>query len=293
MQSLAARIGVALRLPRITAGRVTIVVMLCGLVIGGWLWLRDSSFVAIRQVRIIGASGPDAHRIRSALDDAARSMTTLHVREDALRAAISPYPAVKDITVSTHFPHGLTIRVIEELPVALVAINGSHVPVAADGTLLRDTAAPAGLPTIPLALPPGGTRISDGPAWLALQVIAAAPDALRSKIGRVLRTRAHGLEVLLSSGPAIWFGDGTQLAAKWAAAASVLADPTSAGARYIDVWVPQRPSAGGLSAGATTSADSGSATTATTTAGATSSVPASPSESPAATATGAATTTGG
>jgi cell division protein FtsQ len=262
--SIAARLGFGLRLPRITPARATVAILACGLMVGGGLWLRDSSLVAITQVRIIGAGGPDAHRIRTALDDAARSMTTLHVREDALRAAVSPYPAVKDVAVKTNFPHSLTIRVIEELPVALVAIAGDRVPVAADGTLLRDLAAPAGLPTIPLALPPGGTRITDGPASLALQVIAAAPGALRAKIARVFRTRAHGLEVLLSAGPAIWFGDGTRLAAKWAAAVTVLADQSSAGARYIDVWVPERPSAGGLSAGATTAAD-GTATTSTTT----------------------------
>ena len=39
----------------------------------------------------------------------------------------------------------------------------------------------------------------------------------------------------LRNGPSIYFGDATQLGAKWTAAAEVLADSGSAGAAYIDV----------------------------------------------------------
>ena len=57
--------------------------------LGGWLWLRDSSLVGIAHVRVLGATGAEAPAIRGALRDAARGMTTLDVDEGALRAAVA------------------------------------------------------------------------------------------------------------------------------------------------------------------------------------------------------------
>ncbi len=53
-------------------------------------------------------TGANAAQIRHALRASARTMTTLDVRTDQLRMAVSPYPIVKRLEVSTHFPHGLS-----------------------------------------------------------------------------------------------------------------------------------------------------------------------------------------
>ena len=53
--------------------------------LGGWLWLRDSSLVGITHVHVRGPTGGDGPAIRSALRDAARGMTTLDVDELARR----------------------------------------------------------------------------------------------------------------------------------------------------------------------------------------------------------------
>ena len=127
---------------------------------GGWLWLRDSSLVAVKKVQITGVTGANAAQIRRALRASARTMTTLDVRTDQLRMAVSPYPIVKHLEVSSHFPHGLTIRVIEQNPVGAVVVDGRTIAVAADGTLLSSVSA-TGLPTIPLKVPPGGSRVTD------------------------------------------------------------------------------------------------------------------------------------
>ena len=62
------------------------------LLAGGWLWVRDSSLARVKDVTVTGATTSDAARIRSALERAARDMTTLHVREQALNDAVAPYP---------------------------------------------------------------------------------------------------------------------------------------------------------------------------------------------------------
>src|SRR3954451_16212070 len=75
----------------------------------GFLWFRDSSFVRVQHVTVTGLSGPEASRVRALLTDAARDMSTLHVREDQLRTVVEPYPVVKNLSVTTDFPHVLTI----------------------------------------------------------------------------------------------------------------------------------------------------------------------------------------
>lgn len=208
------------------------------------MWLRDSSLVAVSHVTVVGASGPDAGPIRAALTTAARDMTTMDVHVGELRTAVARYPLVKDVEVRTHFPHGLTIVVHERLPVGSVLADGRHVPVAADGTLLRSIAVP-NLPIVPVAAPPGGDRLSDRRALGAVAVLAAAPAVLRARITRVF-VGPHGLTAQLRDGPSLYFGPARRLTAKWVAAARVLADVTSRGAAYIDLRVPERPAASGL-----------------------------------------------
>lgn len=230
---------------------------------GGWLWLRGSSLVAVHKVTITGVYGPDATQIRSALTLSARNMTTLEVRLDQLRTAVAPYPVVKDLRISTQFPHGLRIRVIEQLPVAALTAGGRAVGVSGDGTLLRDVDT-GSLPAIPVGLLPGGSQVTDRTALDAVELLSAAPPRLLSRIAQVSEVAPHGLVVQLRSGPDIYFGDTSDLGAKWVAASDVLAAPGAAGATYIDVTDPARSAAG---ASPQAVAAAGLATTGTTTTG--------------------------
>jgi cell division protein FtsQ len=212
---------------------------------GGWLWLRDSSFVSVRRVQVSGLTGPDAGKIRGVLEAAARNQSTLHVRRDALLRALAPYPIVKDVRVTAHPPHALDIDVVEQDPVGAVALGGRSVPVAPDGTLLRELPASPDLARIS-AGGTAGPRVTDPRGRRAVALLAAAPPALRSRVSAVRLSRAHGLVALLRHGPALYFGGPDRLAAKWLAASAVLADRGSAGARYVDLRIPERPAAGGL-----------------------------------------------
>jgi cell division protein FtsQ len=249
-------------------------------VLGGtWVWLRDSSLVRVEHVRVTGVSGPDAGEIRSALGLAARNMTTLDAHIAQLRTAAAPYPVVKDLQVSTQFPHGMRIHVIEQLPVGAIVAGGQTVAASADGTLLRDVPT-ASLPTIPLASLPGGSHVNDQTAREALTLLAGTPKRLEAKISQVTTSEPHGLVVQLRSGPLIYFGTATDLAAKWIAATEVLAAPGSANASYIDVSDPGRPAAGvgaaalaaaGLATGASSDSSASAGDTASSSGGDTSS----------------------
>jgi hypothetical protein len=254
---------------------VAVLALVVALLIGGWFWFRDSSFVAVKRVTVVGASGPDGARIRSALTAAARGSTTLDVEMSKLHRAVSPYSVVKDLEVSTQFPHGLRIRVVEQIPVAVLTAGSRRIAVAGDGTVLRDIHPSSSLPEVSVRALPHGPRLKDRAALAAVSVLGAAPYQLLSHIGSVMKDPTHGLVVELRHGPNLYFGDPTLLSPKWTAAAGVLADSGSAGATYIDVVDPERPAAGTPGAGgSSSSAAAASPTSATgaspTSAGATS-----------------------
>src|SRR5581483_3956276 len=150
-------------------------------------------------------------------------------RVGQLRTAVAPYPVVKDVRVSTQFPHGLRIRVLEQLPVGALVAGGGAVAVSGDGIVLHDVAT-GSLPDIPVRLLPGGSQVTDRPTLDALALLSVTPPRILSRVAQVTERSPHGLVAQLRSGPSIYFGDTADLGAKWVAAVDVLADPASAGA---------------------------------------------------------------
>jgi hypothetical protein len=112
-----------------------------------------------------------------------------------------------------------------------------------------------------MSLTPAGQTVTAGPASEAIRLLAAAPSALMPKISQVTTVASHGLVAQVRGGPAIYFGDLTQLAQKWIAASEVLADVGSEGAVYIDVTDPERPAAGAGSDGQSSQSSGGGAST--------------------------------
>lgn len=226
--------------------RVVLVATLIALPLlgGGWLWLRHSSLVAVEHVRVSGVHGSDARAIEAALTGAAKHMSTLDVSTTRLRAAVASYPVVGDVRVHPSFPHGLSIQVIEQLPVATLSAGGVKTAVAADGVVLGAAHASDSLPTLTsqVQLTPG-ERVRETTLLGELAVLGAAPAALRGSPERAYGG-AKGLTLVMHSGLRVYFGDASRPHAKWASLARVLADPGSAGASYVDVRVPERPAAG-------------------------------------------------
>lgn len=259
--TLSGRRPLAGRLPRPRPRFFVVLAVVAVVLVGGWLWFRDSSLVSVKRVRVSGLNdGPDAAQIRRALVAAAHNMTTLDVHLDRLRTAVAAYPVVKDLRVSTQFPHGMRITVVEQVAVAAVTAGGHQTAVAADGTLLQHVspAMMATLPVVPVNALPGGTHLTEPDAVSAVQLLAAAPYAMLAKVAQVSTEPHHGLVAQLRNGPALYFGDPSRLAAKWAAVLAVLGDPGSVGASYIDVTDPDRPAAGAGTASASGTSDTGS-----------------------------------
>jgi cell division protein FtsQ len=211
---------------------------------GGWLWLRHSSFVRVEHVKISGAEGPQAHQIKAALEASARSMSTMDVHLGTLRSAVARFPQVSELRAVPSFPHSLRIVVGEQPPAAALIVGGVRTAVAADGVVLGTLLLSGTLPVVADNYEPAiGQRLKNPLVRQALAVLGAAPQPLAKLATRAYFTQ-RGLTVSMRDGLLVYFGDASRPHAKWLSLARVLADPTSAGATYVDVRLPERPAAG-------------------------------------------------
>jgi hypothetical protein len=135
----------------------------------------------------------------------------------------------------------VTPRLVSSRPVAVIGSGSSAVAVAADGTILAWLPPPkqGSLPELPLEAPPKGPRLQ-GPALEQARVLGAAPPALRPYVEGSYFGET-GVDVNLTSGIELRFGDSTQVARKWRAAAAVLADPSVTALDYVDLHAPAHP----------------------------------------------------
>jgi hypothetical protein len=136
-------------------------------------------------------------------------------------------------------------RVLVPRLAATIGEGEDAIGVAANGALVRWLPLPEEppLPQLALEKPPKGGRVK-GPALEQVQVLAAVPDALRP----YTESSGYGdggVEVTLTTGIELFFGDASKVARKWRAAAAVLADPEVTALDYVDLQAPSRPSYGG------------------------------------------------
>jgi hypothetical protein len=207
----------------------------------------------VEKVEVTGLSGPEAPRLRKQLEQAGLQQSTLHLNAAELKKAVASAPEIRAVTAMPDFPHGLRIDVTENHPVAILVVAGrGALPIAANGTIMPDAENTKAVPSIKIAAMPGThrpggqQRISDARTNRLIAVAATAPPALLHRAASIELRKGEGIVVVMRQGPRIVFGDNARLTDKWAAAAGVLASPGSSGASYVDVRLPERPVAGGL-----------------------------------------------
>jgi cell division septal protein FtsQ len=136
-------------------------------------------------------------------------------------------------------------RLVSSEPVAVIGNGSSAVAVATDGTILAWLPPPkeGSLPRLPLEAPPKGPRVK-GTVLEQARVLAAAPAGLRPYLESSYFGES-GVDVTLAGGIELRFGDSTQAARKWRAAAAVLASPSVTTLDYVDLHAPRHPATGG------------------------------------------------
>ena len=181
-------------------------------------WLRDSSLVGVEHVKVTGVTANDAKRVRAALAAA-------HDHDHSSRApgrldqAVAGYPVVRALEVTTDFPHGLEIRVVEHGPAALARACPWPWTAPSSGDCPVDGA----LPTIART---AASRASAWPTrWRSPPRAWPAPLQPRCAAGSSGWTATPSGASWSRCGRApSWCSGRHDVRAKWTAAARVLAD---------------------------------------------------------------------
>jgi cell division protein FtsQ len=207
------------------------------------LWLRDSSLVAVDEVKVEGVTA-NAEQVTAALDAVGRDQTTLHVDEEELRKAVAGFPTVAGIDTDPGFPSTLTIKVTERLPVGVIRARGEEQAVSSEGLLLVGLdVSEERLPKVEAGVE--GARLEDDGVQQT-EVLGAAPAELLERIEEsVYDLDRGGVVIELDGGPELWFGNADDAENKWQAAVTVLAGPELGAPAYVDVSVPDRVVTGG------------------------------------------------
>lgn len=212
---------------------------------GAYVAARQTSLFALHRIEVAGAPPAVAARVRAVLRPyVGRSL----VRFDAGAAArrLSTVAEIADMRFDRAFPHTLKVRVRLERPVAVLRQGADAWLVSSSARVLRRLEHRP-FPRLPRIWVP---RSADVAVNSTLGGTGAQGVAALAPL-RPLRIKAHVREVragdgeltlVLASGTELRLGDSGDLRLKLAIAKRLL--PLIAGARYVDVSVPERPVAG-------------------------------------------------
>lgn len=152
-------------------------------------------------------------------------------------AALAYWFGIRDTTIEP--------RLRAPRATATIGSGSDAVAVGPGGAILPWLSLPedVSLPSLPLTEAPRSGRLS-GPVLQQARVLGAAPATLRPYLESSYYGES-GVDVRLRSGIELRFGDASQAATKWKAAAAVLADPSIAALDYVDLHAPGRPAVGG------------------------------------------------
>jgi cell division protein FtsQ len=236
----------------VPSGRSLAVGAALALLAGGLYGLaRETSMFAVRRIEIEGATPALAAQVKQELHGyAERSLVAVDAAAVAQR--VDGLPAVRSSVVDRAFPHTLRIRVVPELPVAVLRRGPGSWLVSVRGRVIASIprATHQRLPRIWL---PATTEIEVG-AFLGDQSGVLAARSLAALVGSGFRQRISFVRALdgqitlgLRGGLEIQLGAPVELRLKIAIAQSILpmlALPSRGGPDYLDIAVPERPVAG-------------------------------------------------
>jgi hypothetical protein len=213
--------------------------------VGAYFAARETSTFAVRTVSVSGGTPAVQRQVQAALAPLlGHSLLALDRR--ALERRVDALPTVVSTTYDRSFPHTLRVRVVPEVPVAVLRRGKETWLVSGRGRAIREikTGTRLGLPRIwvPTAtqVTPGGFLPPDegGTAAHVLALAAGFPARFTTV------SLTHGeLTMQLRLGVELRLGDPVDVRLKLAIARRALR-VIPPGSTYLDVAVPQRPVAG-------------------------------------------------
>lgn len=195
-----------------------------------------SPLMALREVRVEGASRVPAADIRAAFDDRLGTPLPL-VSTGEVQRTLSAFPLIETYSIETVPPGTLVVRVVERTPVGVVQTSSGYVSADAAGVVVeRHDAVPEGLP---LVTAKGGL---DGDAYRSAgAVLRSLPAELRARVSRVTADTPDDVRLDLVEGAVVVWGSADESSLKATVLARLMAAAPPDGVEGYDVSAPMSP----------------------------------------------------
>ena len=187
-----------------------------------------SPLMALREIRVEGASRVPAADIRAAFDDRLGTPLPL-ITTDEVRGALSEFPPTETVPPGT-----LVVRIVERTPVGVVETASGLVTADAAGVVIeRVEAAPEGLPLVNAE---GGL---DGDAYRAAgAVLRSLPAELRAQVAQVTADTPDDVRLELAEGAVVVWGSADESSLKATVLARLMAAAPPEDVGGYDVSAP-------------------------------------------------------
>ncbi|MGY1608816.1 MULTISPECIES: cell division protein FtsQ/DivIB [unclassified Geodermatophilus] len=186
---------------RLVGGAVALLVLA-----GAWWAVWASPLLAVRDVRVDGATTLTAEQVRTAAG-VAEGTPLLRVDVDAAEARVARLPQVASVQVARGWPGSVVVTVAERRPVAVVEQAGTRSLVDASGVLFDTVTgeAPAGVVPLDVAAP----GPDDAATRAALDALVSLPAEVRARVAAAAAGSGEDVTLTLTDGTTVvWGGAG-------------------------------------------------------------------------------------
>lgn len=189
---------------------ITALVLAVALLAGAGYAVFVSPLLGLTSVSITGASDELTAQVRSAVQ-IPDGTPLARIDLDQVAADVEAVPEVFEVEVARGWPDTLTIAITPRLPIAVTSANGQFWLLDKTGDpYLAVTAPPAGLTTVQLVAPGTG----DPATMAALTVAEALTPDFRPQVTQLSARTAFDVELTLTDGKKVLWGEATQSAEK-------------------------------------------------------------------------------
>lgn len=226
------------RLWWITGAAATLLVAVLGAV------LYFSPVLAVTTVTVTGTDLLQRDRAQELLSPV-QGRPLPQVGQQTVEDLLGDEPAVDDVRVRAEPPHGLSVEVVEHVPVAMVHRGQDRILYSAAGTVLAtlpsDRAAEYQLPSVKSAEDVRDPRVFDA----ITSVLGTLPESIRGQLRSASAETTDSVTLTLTDGRTVLWGNPEQGARKAQVLEVLLTMPEDEGegmsVREFDVSTPDRP----------------------------------------------------
>jgi len=193
-----------------------------------------SPILALRTIRVDGASAVSASAVRTALSNQVGTPIAL-LDDGEIRRDLGRFVLIRSYVTEVVPPNTLIVRIVERQAIGVIKSGSGYNQVDPAGVVLKRSATPDGLPVIDI----GSARVGSTAFAAAVKVLLAMPASVFREIGSISATTLDNVSLTLNgSNHTVLWGSSSQSDLKAEALSRILALPACASEPIINVTAP-------------------------------------------------------